>query len=164
MIVCAHGDVYDYCVGHDMVIVDWHTDSIDNYSGVCPVLVTDAKMSEHEYYFLKGKYLSRGVELVSVQHEDTEQMSQYVMYLAQKDIEERQKFAGRCKFGFKRENGEMVQHEERFKVVERIIELRDAGYTYKRITEDENVRDVDGSRLSLSTVQLIIKNREEYGL
>lgn len=162
MIVCGHGDVIDYCGNHNMVIVDWYVGEIDQYSGVCPVLVTDKEMSENEYYFLKSKLLNRGYELISVHHTDSECMSEQMVYTAQREIEDRQKYVGRCKFGFKRENGEVVPHEGRFAVVKRIIELRDDGYTLKKISE--NVTDIDGSKLSLSTIQLIIKNREEYGL
>ena len=44
----------------------------------------------------------------------------------------------------------------------RILELRDAGYTYQKINEDGEVRHPDGRKLGISTIQVILKNRKDY--
>ena len=159
MVVCGHGDVSDFCARHDMVVVMQHDGDIESYRGLCRVLVTDKDMSEQEYYFLKGKMLAKGIELVSTRHKDTEQMSGYMVYQNQ---QRREKCVGRCKFGFHRVGEEIVPHEGKMEVVKRIFELRDKGYTYRSIREDEQVRHIDGRKLSISTIELILKNRKEY--
>ena len=162
MIVCGHGDVNSYCNDRDMVIVDWHDGCVEDYSGVCKVLVTDEELTENEYYILKGKMLSKGVELVSIYHKDESSVSKYLLFTVQQESAQRKKHTGRHKFGFYMVNGEVVPHEETYEVARLIIELRDKGYTLRRIQEDSRVKHVDGRKLAISTIQLIIKNRKEY--
>lgn len=150
MIVCAHGEVSEYCKNNDMTICDQHIGSIEDYHGVCRVLVTDQSMSENEFYALKLKMLKRGVELISVNHSDAA-MSEFVSYLA---MQKRGGSGGRRKFG---DNSEA----ERV-VVDRIFELRDSGYTLRAIAEDEKVGYLDGRKMSISTIQVILSNREKY--
>lgn len=159
MMVCGHGDVADFCKKHDMVICERYSGEIEDYKGVCPVLVTSQDMSEAEYYFLKGKMLARGVELISTLYKDREGMREFLMY----QVERRKKnYAGRQSFGFRLVDGELVLTETGRQVVQRIFELRDAGFTLRRIREDDGVHHPDGRRLSVSTIQLIIKNRAKY--
>lgn len=148
MIVCAHGEVSEYCENRDMIIVERFTGEIENYCGVCAVLVTDREMSSGEYYYLKGKMLARGIELVSTQYVDTENLAQGTV----KEISEKR--SGRRKFG-DRSDAEMA-------VVRRIFELRDSGATYKEISEDPRVRYADGRKMPISTIQVILNNREKY--
>ena len=61
MMVCGHGDVFEFCKSRDMVVCETWDGDLGSYSGSCPVLVTDQDMSEQEYYYEKGKFLSRGV-------------------------------------------------------------------------------------------------------
>ena len=151
MIVCAHGEVSEYCKNHGMTICDQHVGNIEDYSGVCRVLVTDASLGENEFYALKLKMLKRGVELVSVEHSD-EAMSEFVSYLAKQNGGGR---GGRRKFG--------ERSEDEMKVVRRIFELRDNGYTLKEISEDPEVRYLDGrGKMPLSTIQVILNNRDKY--
>jgi intein-encoded DNA endonuclease-like protein len=56
----------------------------------------------------------------------------------------------------------MRMHEEGREVVRRILELRDSGCAYREIREDAGVHHRDGRKLSISTIQIIVKNREEY--
>lgn len=149
MIVCAHGKVSEYCESRDMIIVERYAGEIENYSGDCCVLVTDRDMSSGEYYYLKGKMLARGIELVSTRYVDTENLAQGTV----KDVSEKRK-RGRRMFG-KDSEAEMA-------VVRRIFELRDAGRTLKEITEDENVRRMNGEKMSISTIQVILDNRDKY--
>lgn len=149
MIVCAHGEVSEYCENRDMIIVERFTGEIENYGGVCRVLVTDQEMSPGEYYYLKGKMLARGVELVSTRYVDTENLAQGVI----KDVPEKDS-RGRRRFG-------SVSMAERT-VVDRIFELRDAGATLKEISEDEKVGYPDGRKMNISTIQVILKNRNKY--
>lgn len=162
MLVCGHGDVRDYCSEREMLIVDSYDGDIVDYHGFCKVLVTDQEMIEAEYYYLKGRMLARGYELVSTRFSDTEMSAEFSTYYANLENESRRKFAGRCKFGFQRVNGEIVKHEARFEIAKRIIELKDKGYTLREIQDDENVHHTDGRDLSISTIQLIIKNRKVY--
>lgn len=150
MIVCAHGEVSEYCENRDMIIVEQYTGDIESYGGVCRVLVTDREMSSGEYYYLKGKMLAQGVELVSTRYVDTENLSHEVI----KVVEEKRPGQGRRKFG--------QGSDEEMAVVRRIFELRDAGYTLRAISKDPGVRYLDGRQMPVSTIQVILNNREKY--
>lgn len=150
MIVCAHGEVSEYCENRDMIIVEQYTGEIENYGGVCRVLVTDREMSPGEYYYLKGKMLAQGVELVSVRYIDTENLSHGVV----KTVQEKRPARGHRKFG--------DSSETEMAVVRRIFELRDLGFTLRAISEDEQIRYLDGRKMPISTIQVILKNREKY--
>ena len=52
MMVCGHGDVTEFCRERDMVVCERYTGDIENYRGICSVLVTSQDMSVQEYYFL----------------------------------------------------------------------------------------------------------------
>lgn len=149
MIVCAHGEVSEYCENRDMIIVERYEGDIENYGGVCRVLVTDREMSSNEYFYLKGKMLLRGVELVSTRYIDMENLPQGVI----RDVRETHS-RGRRKFG----DGSVAERA----VVDRIFELRDAGATLKEISEDEKVGYLDGRKMTVSTIQVILKNRNKY--
>ena len=149
MIVCAHGEVSEYCESRDMIVVERYAGEIENYSGDCCVLVTDREMSPGEYYYLKGKMLARGIELVSTRYVDTENLAQGIV----KDVSEKRR-GGRRKFG----DGS----EAEMAVVRRIFELRDAGCKLRVIADDELVRRATGEKLSISTIQTILNNREKY--
>lgn len=164
MIVCGHGDVAKFCERYDMVIAATHGGKLEDYKGVCRVLVTDQTMTESEYLYLKKRMLLSGTELISVEHTDEESIVGQLIYEVERELESRKKYAGRCKFGFHRINGEEVPHEEGMKVVRRVFELRDKKYTYEQIRDDAGVHGIDGRRLSLSTVALIVRNREYYEL
>lgn len=160
MIVCAHGNVASYCKKHDMVIVETYEGELLEYRGVSRVLVTAQEIPEVEYYFIKGELLKRGVELVSTTHKDSVGLSEFIEYVANRD--RRKKTGGRYKFGFQNIDGEVVLTDVGRAVVKRIIELRDAGFTYQRIRDDEGVHHLDGRKLNISTIQIIIKNRSIY--
>ena len=162
MVVCGHGDVSDFCKKHDMIVIEEHDGDIDSYRGVCRVLVTDQDMSEEEYYFLKGKMLALGFELISTRYKDNGKVSEFMVYSSRKEIERRGKHTGRYKFGFHRVGNGVVPHPKKMEVVRRILELRDEGYTYRSIREDRSVRHIDGRKLSISTIALIVQNREYY--
>lgn len=149
MIVCAHGEVSEYCENRDMIILERYDGDIENYGGVCRVLVTDRDMSPGEYYYLKGKMLAQGVELVSTRYVDTENLAQGVI----KDVPEKPN-RGRRKFG-DRSGAERA-------VVDRIFALHDGGATLREISEDEKVGYPDGRKMSMSTIQVILKNRNKY--
>lgn len=160
MIVCAHGEVSEYCKNHGLVICGEHIGDIEDYRGKLPVLVTDVDIPEMEFFALKERMLRRGVELVSTRYSDTA-MAEYIAYQATEN--RREKSGGRAMFGYRWENGELAVVERDMTVVRRIFELRDAGWSYKRIAEDDAVSYADGRKLSVSTIQVIIRNREKYG-
>ena len=145
MLVCAHGEVSEYCKNRDMIIMERYTGKIENYRGGCRVLVTDLDMSLNEYCYLKGMMLAHGTELVSTRYVDSENL----VY----SIDKREN-RGRRKFG--------DDSEAEMAVVRRIFEMRDAGHTMKEISEDENVRYLDGRRMTVSTIQVILDNRNKY--
>ena len=150
MIVCAHGEVSEYCKNNGMVICDQHIGSIEEYQGVCRVLVTDAKMGENEFYALKLKMLKRGIELISVDHSDAA-MSEFVLYLA---TQKRGGSGGRRRFG--------LESESEKAVIRRICELRDSGYKLRAIQDDPGVHYLDGRKIPISTINEILNNREKY--
>lgn len=150
MIVCAHGNVAEYCEAHDMTIGScWDGDLLE-YDGGCRVLVTDIEISESEYYVIKGVMLTRGIEIISVKYGDDPKTGC-------------RSSCPRQVFGFRMVNGEVVEHPEKMAVAQRIIKLHDKGYTYREIREDYKVCHPDGRNLSLGTIQKIIKNRNKYG-
>lgn len=141
MMVCAHGEVSEYCDKHEMHICDVWSGELREYSGPCRVLVTDSDISETEYYFLKGEFLGKGIELISTRHRDDKLLSAYIVHPSGRKkvrLGGRQPFADRV-------------------VIERIMELRESGLSLRVIQADERVRNKDGSVLSLSTISKIIK-------
>lgn len=159
MIVCANGNVAGYCKQRNMVICEQYDGNLEDYRGSCAVLVTDREMTRNEYYYIKSKLLGRGVELVSTRHNDDAEMTDFLAYMAQR---RKQIYGGRQMFGFYRKNGVVLPREESMVVVRRIFELKDLGYTLRRIREDKGVHHPDGRQLSISTIQQIIKNRDKY--
>lgn len=159
MIVCAHGDVTEYCSRYGMVICDTWEGDLESYSGACKVLVTDQVMAEGRYYYLKNKLLIHGLELVSVWYmDDPEVVGQFI-----KDAESRkQRYGVRQKFGYRKVDGVVVEDPEAMAVVRRVLGLRDQGLSYRQIREDERVRYSDGRQLGVTTIMQICKNRSEY--
>ena len=148
MLVCAHGDVDKFCESHDMVIVDRYSGDLEKYNGVYKIVVTDQKLVEYEYDYLKGKLFSKGIQLLSTVYNDRGILSDFVAYSACRDaMDRRKKYGGRKKF----DNAE---------VVNRILELREKGYSYRRIRDAEGVCYPGGRKLSVSTIQGIIKDKE----
>ena len=157
MIVCAHGDVIEFWKKHHMVVVETHEGDLMDYCGDSRILVTAQEMTEVEYYFAKSELMKRGVELVSTKHKDNVELLELATYMNR-----RKKSGGRSKFGFQNVNGEAVLTDSGRAVVKRILELRDMGYTYQKISEDDGVHYPDGRSLNISTIQIIIQNRKIY--
>lgn len=156
MIVCAHGNVAEYCANHGMVICDTWDGDLESYSGACKVLVTDQEMPEGSYYYLKNKLLIRGVELVSVLYADDPQVVQRLI----DDAEDRKtKYGARQKFGYKKVAGVVVEDPEAMAVVRRVLELREQGLSYRQIRESEGVRHPDGRQISVSTIRQICERK-----
>jgi hypothetical protein len=107
-------------------------------------------MSPGDYYYLKGKMLAQGIELVSTRYVDTENLAQGAI----KEVYEKRPGPGRPKFG----DGS----EAEMAVVRRIFELRDQGYKMREIAKDSQVRYPDGREMPVSTIQVILKNRNKY--
>ena len=157
MIVCTHGNVADFCKKHHMIAVETHEGDLLDYCGESRVLVTGQEMTEVEYYFTKSELMKRGVELVSTIHKDDVGLLNLATYM-----NNRKKSRGRSKFGFQKVDGVEVLTDTGRAVVKRILELRDKGYTYQKISEDEGVHYLDGRKLNISTIQIIIQNRKIY--
>lgn len=155
MIVVAHGDVDAYCAEHGMVIAERYSGKLEDYSGGGLIVVTDNCADVNDYYYLRGIFRSRGIELVST-HWYNPVIENFMEYKERRDAERRVRSGGRRLFG--------LQSEEAMAVVRRIFELRDAGYTLRQISDDPGVRYTDGRKMPVSTIQVILKNRERYGL
>lgn len=159
MIVCGNGDVAAYCRDHDMVVYEQYDGDPIDYRGNCAVLVTDREMPRAEYYYVKCELMGRGVELVSIHHTDDEIMSEFLAYAAER---RKKRYGTRQMFGYYRKNGVVLPREDSLAVVRHIFALRDAGCTLRTIQEDPEVHHPDGRRLSLATIQKILKDRGKY--
>ena len=159
MVVCAHGDVAGFCESHEMQILESYIGDINEFrKSNCAVIVTDQAMTRQEYDSLKCTLFARGVELVSTEWTDDE----VILRLLNNQIQNRRKRGGRQVFGFTKKKGQVVEIPERIAVARRVIALRDAGCTLKGIRADKEVRHPDGRKISVSTIQQIIKNRDRY--
>lgn len=154
MIVVAHGNVDLYCEKHDMTIGERYSGKLEDYSGDGLILVTDNCSDKNDYYYLKYMLRMRGIELVST-HWFDDGVEDFVAYMAQRDAERKVKRGGRRLFG--------LQSERDMAVVRRIMELRDAGYTLRQISDDPGVSYADGRKMPVSTIQVILRNRGRYG-
>ena len=159
MIVCGHGNVAEYCKEHDMAVYATWDGDIEKYNGIIRVLVTDQEMSEAEYYFLKGKMLGRGIELISTHYKDNKLMTDYLSYQAER---RKEKYGGRQPFGYRKVGNEIREIPEMIDVARKIITLKDIGATLRQIHEAPGICHPDGRKISVSTIQQIIKNREKY--
>lgn len=158
MVVCAHGKVSEFCKKHRMLIFEKYEGTLGEYKGSCSVVVTDQKMTRDEYDTLKCLLFGRGVELVSVDWTDDE----VILRLLRNQVESRKNRSGRQMFGFYRKNGVVMENPAMMAVARKVIELRDAGYTMREIQADPEVAWADGREIAVSTINVIIKNRERY--
>lgn len=159
MIVCGHGDVFDFCKDRDMVVCEVWEGDLESYRGNCRVLVTDQDMLEQEYYYQKGKLLGRGIELIHTRYKDDKLMTEFLAYQAER---RKEKYGGRQPFGYRKIGDEIREIPEMIAVARKIVEMKDAGATLREIHECEDVHHPDGRKISISTIQQIIKNREKY--
>lgn len=150
MVVVAHGDVDLYCESHGMTIGERYSGKLEDYAGNGVILVTGNCADLNDYYYTKYRLRMRGIELVSTHWHD-KSVEDFVAYMAQK---RRVKKGGRVMFGLRSE-AEMV-------VVQKIFELRDAGKTMRDIARDPGVKYPDGREIPVSTIQVILRNRERY--
>lgn len=160
MRVAAHGNVDAYCKEHGFEIVERYEGNLEDYSGKCPILVTDNCADRNEYYYLKYKLFRRRIELLST-HWYNKGVEDFVAYMHRMDSE-RKRSPGRAPFGFKYVGGVLVEEPAGIEIARRIIALKDEGLTFRKIVEDEGVHHLDGRRMSISTVQVILKNRSKY--
>lgn len=159
MVVCAHGDVAGFCETHEMQILETYLGDIKEYhKSNCSVIVTDTVMTRQEYDSLKCTLFARGVELVSTEWTDDE----VILRLLRNQIEQRGKRGGRQMFGFTKKHGQVVEIPKLLYVARKIIELRDSGMTLKEIQNFPEIHHLDYKKISVSTIQQIIKNREKY--
>jgi hypothetical protein len=139
MIVCAHGNVLEYCKSRGLIIVDRWDGDFRDYDGMCPILVTDVEITEQEYYIEKSKLLARGIELVSTRYEDNAQLATYIALTTERGGTKKRKTA--------------LASE----VIDRIKELRAEGMTIRDIQVADGVCHPDGRRLSISYIHKILQ-------
>ena len=85
-----------------------------------------------------------------------------ILRMLRLEQERKSRRGGRQMFGYYRKNGEVHEIPDAMEVARRIISLRDAGLTYREIRETEGIEHTGGKKLSLSTIQVIVKHRELY--
>lgn len=158
MVVCAHGDVAGFCEEHEMLVFERYKGDLNDYDGSCAVVVTDQKMTGEEYDSLKCLMFSRGIELISTEWSDDET----ILRILRQSVDRRKRRGGKQLFGFYKKNGLIMENPATIVVARRVIELRDAGFTYKQISENPDVCHSDGRKLAISTLQKIVINREKY--
>jgi hypothetical protein len=147
-----------------MAIAEIYDGSLEEYRGRCVVLVTDADLDKNQYHYLKYKLLKRKVELICIHQQTDAEVGEFISYLSNQERRRQQQLhKGRVAFGFTRNrSGEEVEDPERIAVARRVVRLRDAGLTYQKIVDDPEVRYPDGRKMSVSTIQVILKNRSKY--
>lgn len=151
MMVCAHGNVTEFCNARGMVICEVYEGNIREYRGHARVLVTDSDVCESEYYFLKGEMLAKGYELISTKYDDNEMLSKYIRYSVNR---RKEKYHHRKPLADRDDSASLG-------VVDRILALRAAGLSLRAIQEDEGVRRADGKKYSVSTIAEVIKRKNE---
>lgn len=159
MLVCVHGNCAEFCKERGLTPVEVWTGELSEYRGKHSMIVTDSDIPKHEYYYLKGELLTRGIVLISTRYEDDEEFSEYLEYFAARKKSGR---LGRQPFGLCVRDGKVVHNPHQIGVVRRVLELYDEGLTLRAISEDKGVRRPDGRKLSIGTVYNIIKNRRKY--
>lgn len=159
MIVVAHGDVAEFCERHGFTIGSVYTGELEDYRGDGLVVVTDNCANEQEFYYMKLVFLRRRITLIST-HWENEDLNSFVRYLKNHDT--RSKTGGRLPFGYTRIGDIPVLTPAGREVALRIIALREAGAKYSDIQKDDGVHHLDGRRMSVSTIQEILKNRNRY--
>ncbi len=156
MNVVIHGEAREYCDSLGLVVVGEYDGSLEEYKGLCPIVVTGEDMEENEYYYLKYLLLRRKVELISVRW-NNEHLNSFVVYLNERE-HDRGRHTGRLPYGFMRRNGVVVENPEKILVALEILRLRDEGKTYRDIKK-RLPREMD---MSISTIATICEHRERY--
>jgi len=160
MIVAAHGNVDAYCAEHGMVIAERYEGDVAEYRGSCLVLVTDNCEDQNDYYYLKYLLRKRKVELLST-HWHSADVSEFVRYMSLREEEmRREKYVGRAPFGFRRVNGAVVVDETEIAIARKAVAMRDASAKLREIAEEAS--RMSGRNVSISTIQMILKNRGKY--
>ena len=157
MVVCVcGGEAADvFCKEHGLLVYDRHDGNLEDYHGDCPVVVTDQPMTREAYEGWKCNMFNRGVELISTRWSDDDDIVRLLH-------ERKRPRGGRQRFGFYRKNGEILENPEQMEVARRVIALRDKEMSYREIREAEGIRHIGGKKLSVSLIQVIIKNRDKY--
>lgn len=164
MMVVGHGNVEEFCRNHDMTVCWYYNGELVNYDYVHPVIVTDRITDANEYYYVKYRLMKRGVTLISAVDFDTN-YENFIEYMSSRDKvckRDRYKRVGRAAFGFKKHNGKQTPIPEGIAMAQKIIRMKDAGYKYREIIEDEGVHYPDGRKIGISTIQVILRNRRKY--
>ena len=164
MLVCAHGDVAEFCKEHGMTVVDHYVGEITDYTGDVRVIVTDREMCAQEFYYLRLVMWGKNYDVRSIHYPILdEKLNEFLEYVGlQEQKRRKERYGGRQPFGYQLRNGERVENPAMMAVARRIIEMKDSGATLREIKGDEGVHHPDGRDISLSTIQQIIKNREKY--
>ena len=159
MRVVVHGDCDAYCMDRGWTIVRRYRWPLSQYDWPEPVIVTGAQMGKESYYRAKFKLMKRGYTLLSSLYDD-DGFAEY--QYQQRKSKPHIKSGGRICFGFTRTEAGEVVDPETMAVVQRIYKLRSEGKKYREIRDDEKVCYPDGRTISISSIQVILTNKERY--
>lgn len=164
MIVCGHGDVTAFCKENGFTVAARHTGEIIDYRGEIKTIVTDQKMSAQEFLYIRMIMLGKGYDVRSIQYPNIDRkMDEFLEFVGTQEMYRRkEKYGGRQPFGFRKVGNEIREIPEMIAVARKIIEMKNEGATLRQIHESEGICHPDGRRISVSTIQQIIKNRERY--
>ena len=164
MIVCGHGDVSEYCRENGLTVVARHTGEITDYAGAVKTIVTDQEMNVQEFLYIRMIMLSKGYDVRSIHHPRIDkEMDEFLEFVSLQEIYRRkEKYGGRQPFGYRKVGSEIREIPEMMYVARKIIELRDSGVTLRDIQNTPEIHHSDGRKISISTIQQIVKNRDKY--
>lgn len=164
MLVCAHGDVAEFCREHDFTVAGQYIGNITDYDGDIKMIVTDKEMSKQEFYYLRLVMLGKGYDVRSIHYPCMDkELNEFLEYVGIQERNRRKEtYGGRQPFGYQKRNGVVVENSAMMYVARRIIELRDSGMKLRDIREFPEIHHPDGRKISISTIQQIINNRERY--
>lgn len=163
MIVCSDSQSVDWCEAHGLTVVECYDGAPLDYDGTCSTIVIGRDLTENQFYYLKWQMLQRGIEILSPQHVENDDLNRFLAYAANQEKKRRRAaYGGRQPFGFVQKDGEVYEVPELMDVAREIIRLHDEGKSLRQIREIDEIRGSDGRRLSISTIATIVKKRERY--
>lgn len=164
MIVCAHGNVTEFCRENGLTVAARYVGEIVDYRGEIKTIVTDQQMGAQEFLYLRMIMLGKGYDVRSIQYPTIDKkINEFLEFVGTQEIHRRkEKYGGRQPFGYRKVGTEIREIPEMIAVARKIIEMKDSGATLRQIHEAQGICHPDGRKISISTIQQIIKNRERY--
>lgn len=168
--VAAQGDVSRFCAENGLVVVEEYSGNILEYDGRSEILVVSGEWTIFEFYYCQYRLLKRGKLLVSADGygDFGTVIEQFVKYLVARDLDLQRKNrkGGRQPYGFRWIDGARVEIPSEMAIARMIIQMREVEHkSYREIEHEvyaEGYRNQKGHKLTVSTIQVILKNRDLY--